>query len=114
LLGIQDVEDRASANALFGACPFERELIGLDRDALSLDLPFRGLVIGEGGARGLDYRPLGPDQSFERFALQCLRLANSRGRQPALKDREARAETDRRFISRVRKAARAVARKIAD
>ena len=34
LLGIEDVEDGAGADALLGAGAFERELVGLDRDRL--------------------------------------------------------------------------------
>ena len=59
LLGIEDVEDGAGADAVLGAGAFERQFVGLHRDLVRCDRLLRGLVAGEGRAGVGDDRALG-------------------------------------------------------
>ena len=89
LLGVEHVEDGASADAIFGARAFERQLVGLHRDLAGSDDIERGMISGESGPGIGHHQALGGDALLERLALERLRLADSRGGKPALIERDA-------------------------
>ena len=94
LLGVEHIEDGAGADTLLGARALERELVGLDRDGLRLDLLLRRVIVGERRAGGRHHRALGADDLLERLALERLGLPRARRGQPALEDRNPGVESD--------------------
>ena len=83
LLGVEDIEHGAGADALLGARAFERELVGLDGDGVGLDRLLRGVIGREGRTGRGDDGALGPDDLLQGLPLERLRLAGAgRGRPP--------------------------------
>ena len=99
LLGVEDVEDGAGTDALFGARALERELVGLDGDGLRLNLLLSRIIVGKGGAGRRDDCALGADDLLERLAFECLGLPGARCGKPALEDRNLGVEPDRGLVA---------------
>ncbi len=84
LLGIENVEDGAAADRIFGPHAFQRQRCRLDRLLVRIDRLERRLPAGIGGPRLRDHAALDLDLLFDRLRFERLGLAHLRGRTTAL------------------------------